>query len=266
MQYNIDTINFEISYFRKDSVDKIYLHRDTVNLGFKKIKKKKKQKKENKFQFSTIPKRNSFVGKNKNFKITFREPLASSDSSLIRLYSIKDTIKTSIEYTFIQDTIDVRTYYISTEWTDNLKYEFVAQDSAFTNIWNIYSDSTAIPFKTRAIEEYGNIILNLTNIENPGIIQLMNTQEEIIEEREVSKSGIIRFDYLMPGNFKLKYIFDDNSNKKWDTGKYLKHLQPERVNYYSEDINIRANWDMEIDWDPNKEIVKKDIKKEKREL
>ena len=34
----------------------------------------------------------------------------------------------------------------------------------------------------------------------------------------------------------------------WDTGDYLKGLQPEKVDFYNQDINVRSNWDMEVIW------------------
>jgi hypothetical protein len=31
----------------------------------------------------------------------------------------------------------------------------------------------------------------------------------------------------------------------FDTGNYLKKLQPERVSYHPEEIEVRANWDVD---------------------
>jgi hypothetical protein len=38
-------------------------------------------------------------------------------------------------------------------------------------------------------------------------------------------------------------IKDDNGNKIWDTGNYLQKIQPEDVYYFSNELDIRANWD-----------------------
>jgi hypothetical protein len=56
--------------------------------------------------------------------------------------------------------------------------------------------------------------------------------------------------FLKPANYRLKAVKDDNENRKWDTGNYLKNIQPEKVVKYKEDINVRANWDTELDWSP----------------
>jgi hypothetical protein len=46
----------------------------------------------------------------------------------------------------------------------------------------------------------------------------------------------------------LKVIYDNNDNRKWDTGNYLKKIQPEKVLYYKGDINVRSNWNIELTW------------------
>jgi hypothetical protein len=52
------------------------------------------------------------------------------------------------------------------------------------------------------------------------------------------------FKYLLPGKYLFRFIKDKNGNKKWDTGNYLKKIQPERVFYSSDTIELRANWDI----------------------
>ena len=53
---------------------------------------------------------------------------------------------------------------------------------------------------------------------------------------------------MKPGNYKLKYIADENNDKKWTAGNYWKKNQPEKVYWYNQNITLRANWDLEIEW------------------
>ena len=81
------------------------------------------------------------------------------------------------------------------------------------------------------------------------VIQLMNDSESnIYEERIVTGSGKIHFDFMPPGKYKLKAINDRNRNRQWDTGNYKIKLQPEEVLYFPKVIEIRANWDVEETW------------------
>ena len=60
-------------------------------------------------------------------------------------------------------------------------------------------------------------------------------------------TGIAVFDFVNvdPSTYNLRVVFDDNNNQKYDTGNYLKKLQPERIAYHPDDIEIRANWDVD---------------------
>ena len=51
-------------------------------------------------------------------------------------------------------------------------------------------------------------------------------------------------------------IKDDNGNKIWDTGNYLKRVQPEAVYYSNFELDIRANWDFNEKFNLNE--IKKD--------
>ena len=51
-------------------------------------------------------------------------------------------------------------------------------------------------------------------------------------------------EYLLPGEYQIRIIKDANGNGKWDTGNYLKKIQPEEVKYLKESIIVRANWEL----------------------
>ena len=124
------------------------------------------------------------------------------------------------------------------------------EDSVFCDLAGAYNDSTLFKFKVRFPEDYGILMMNITIPPKPGqfIIQLMSEKEVILDQKIISASSQVRFNYLFPGNYKLKIIFDSNSNGKWDTGNYGKHLLPESIEYYPSALVIRANWDLQEDW------------------
>ena len=118
------------------------------------------------------------------------------------------------------------------------------------DISGAYNDSTSIRFKVRLAEDYGILILKIigNGSESPCIIQLMTEKDVLIEEKTIAGTGIIRFEHILPGNFKLKAIHDTNGNGKWDTGDYSEGVLPENVEYYKAPLSIRANWDMQEEW------------------
>ena len=76
----------------------------------------------------------------------------------------------------------------------------------------------------------------------------MDEKENVLRKITLLLNKIGEFKNVDPGNYKMKLIYDSNHNGKWDTGNYRKKLQPEKVKYYPEPLNIRANWDMELEW------------------
>ena len=65
-------------------------------------------------------------------------------------------------------------------------------------------------------------------------------------------SQVLEYQFLSPGTYGVRIIEDVNGNLKWDSGKFLSKELPEKVFYYPEDITIRSNWDVVLDWKVDK--------------
>ena len=111
------------------------------------------------------------------------------------------------------------------------------------------NDSIALLFTTRSLEDYGIILLSIENCPSPSYLLLLDEKENILRKIAFSNKELIEIKYLLPKKYILKIIHDKNNNDKWDTGNYLKNIQPEKVYYYDKEIIIKENWDMEITWD-----------------
>ena len=77
----------------------------------------------------------------------------------------------------------------------------------------------------------------------PVIVQLTNIKGEILAEKYSEDRSNFTFNYLNPGDILVRVIFDSNANQKWDTGNFLKKIQPERIQYLRDTLEVRANWD-----------------------
>jgi uncharacterized protein (DUF2141 family) len=98
------------------------------------------------------------------------------------------------------------------------------------------------------LDYYGKILLTVSGGEYPMIVQLLNDRSEVVASKITASQGLITFDFLSPGKYHLKSIYDRNGNGKWDTGNYLKHIQPEKVYLSSSPVDLRSSWDHEITW------------------
>jgi uncharacterized protein (DUF2141 family) len=153
---------------------------------------------------------------------------------------------------------------------ENTKYHLFIPPGTFTDYFGLTNDTIKIDFKTREAKYYGSLKLkvNIPEIKNAQsliyqekdqgvrkeqiqakyIVQLLDEKETVVREDAITKSEIINYEYLHPQNYKLKIVVDSNGNGKWDSGDYLKKIQPEKVIYNTEAITIRSNWDADIDW------------------
>ncbi|MEO6904148.1 MAG: Ig-like domain-containing protein [Bacteroidia bacterium] len=138
---------------------------------------------------------------------------------------------------------------------ENTKYSLNIPPNTFKDFFGLTNDSIKIKFKTRDEKYYGSVKLNLNFepiLKGKYIVQLLDDKENIVRENSVSEPTILNYLYLQPRIYKLKIIADANSNGKWDTGNYLLKQQPENVFYNKESINIRSNWDLDLEWNVNK--------------
>ena len=80
------------------------------------------------------------------------------------------------------------------------------------------------------------------------ILQLLGSKNELIKQDLLSNDTTLVYTYLTAGNYRLKLIVDSNNNGKWDMGNYLKNIQAEKVIYYNNELEVRANWEIEEEW------------------
>jgi hypothetical protein len=95
-----------------------------------------------------------------------------------------------------------------------------------------------------SLTEYGNLIVD--SLPNTHHILEVLKGKKVVKQLSASKRTLI--DSLPTGSYQLRLITDDNQNGKWDTGNLLKKRLPESITYYPEEVQLRANWDLELIW------------------
>jgi len=108
-------------------------------------------------------------------------------------------------------------------------------------------DTLAVPFSIAldTIKNEAELTFEKQNVESyPVIAEVTNDKNEVISEKIVLNEEVITFDYLNPGNYYIRIILDANKNQKWDTGNFLKGIQPEIIKYFPDIIDVRANWEL----------------------
>jgi len=124
-------------------------------------------------------------------------------------------------------------------------YKLNLYPDALVDIFETSNDTVTSQFRTRSIEDYGEISLSIQNPKKvPVIIQLTDINDVTVAQETSSENKTILFNYLVPKKYKIRVIYDTNNNGKWDTGNYLKKKQAEPVEYFPDIQEVRPNWEL----------------------
>jgi hypothetical protein len=271
-----DTLLFRLKYEALDSLNQMAVKYDTLEMVYvaPKIPRQKKKKNEA-VVVPTIVLSNNINSSGhdiyQRINIEAPEPLVSFDFSKIRLYSVIDSVKTIIPIAVEKDTNSIRKYFIEHHWEPNSNYLFQIDSAAARNIYGYPSLKVDQKFRTQKLDYYGKIIMNISNLKGPAIVQLLanDKDEKILQKIQILEDGKIEFPFLKPEKYKIRVILDSNQNGKWDTGYLADYLQPEKVIYFPKVIKVRSNFeykeDMLIEYDPThkKDIIDEEQEKEK---
>lgn len=176
----------------------------------------------------------------KNVILRSNTPLNSQNSERI---TIMDTDSVNVEFTTeLRTDNSVAVIFPKQE---SQTYRLTVLPGAIEDFYGSTNDTIRRSFKTKAYSEYGNVTVNLSNVESfPIIVQLTDEKGVVKAEKYSTSETSIRFEYLTPGKFLLRVIYDRNENGIWDTGNYLEKRSPEEITYYPETLDVRPNWDV----------------------
>ena len=257
-----DSIIFQTAYYEYDSLEQKVWRTDTLRFNFRHSAAKPEET--NPMTLLSNMRGNLELGK--PLYLTTGLPYKDIDTSLIILYMKADTLETAedfelagvgpaVELPGIDTALAAYTRLeVKKNFLQDSSYILRIMPGAFKSFLGHINDSLTVDFKVRTEDKYGVIVVALENLSEPAILQLLDNKKKTLLERQVGESGSQRFPYLNPGSYRLRLIMDKNANGKWDTGRYLKKIQPEPVIYYGKELSLKANWEMEENWilDPEK--------------
>lgn len=260
MLYNKERISFALTYQQEDSNRVYQWNTDTLSLRYTEPQLKKNEEIDTALHYTMNIKSRSTIDLNRPINLLFETPIQTFDTSKINLVAVVDSVEIPVPYKLKQDSLKIRNYKMEVEWDSDSIYKLELYPGAFKDIYAAVNDTNIFEFKSQKLDHYGKILANVTGIDSSAvslqaIVQLIlpsKDKERVLREGIIKNDQIIEFDYLPPKEVMLKIILDKNFNGKWDTGEYIKHIQPEEVLYYKDKIEVRSNWDIEVNVDINK--------------
>ncbi|MFA7445687.1 MAG: Ig-like domain-containing protein [Flavobacteriaceae bacterium] len=226
-------------WYRPLETDSLHLmvRNDTLEKSFTvKLKEKKTD------TLVVSPKFPRTLGFRDKAAIEFSTPLENFDSSKMKIY--KDSVEIKWEATYVNNKQSFEEFIFERE--EKQKYTFLMLPEAVTDFFGQTNDTLKVDFSTKNYSDFGNLKVVLQNVkEFPVIVQLTDNKGKVVAEQYSEEENTAEFMLLNPAVYTLRVIYDSNKNQIWDTGNYLKKIQPEKVVYYPEPIDVRANWDIE---------------------
>ncbi len=183
----------------------------------------------------------------KPFSFSFSQPISSYDTSKILIVGAGDS--TNVPITCLEKNLT--NFKLDWALKENSTYRLTFFPEAIQSIFGSYNtDTLTIDFSTAINSSLGNLTINYNfeKANETGILQVYfenNFKKEILVK---NNKGSLIFEGTKPGNYQLKYISDTNNDKKWTPGNYWENKQPEMIYWYNQDITLRNNWDLDIEW------------------
>lgn len=286
-----DTLQCLLSYPRRD-FDSSFVSRDTVSFIYrynrsagKSVSKSKSigrstKKKESANAPKQLPKLATSNASMKfdvyaPFLLRFAMPteITPHDAVSYHLQVKEDTVWRTIPGVTLQRGAGGTVYSLKHKWEPSTSYRFLLDSSLVRNMIGQTNGSETFDFTVKSLEEYSKLILHLTGTTGREIIQLLDSKDQVVREIRLAGDTLsgkrdVIFEYVSPGIYYLRLYSDDNGDGKWTPGLYSDHRQPEEIIYFPFDIELRAFWDVEEDWNPQstrltkpKELIKTETKK-----
>ena len=276
-----DTIKGEITYYRHDSVRQYVKTTEPLKMAWRYIESKEEQREREKLEkerakaekegreWEEPKKPNPFkykssaqgdVNPEKGIDLTLDYPVVAFDTTAVKLYKFEGkegATQVEVAKHFELDTLNMGRWLIHAKLEEATKYRLYIPKQSITDIMGYQNDSISSDFTTFDPEKFATLTLTVKGDANREyIIQQTDNSGKMQQEKRGVKSGKCHFNYVSPGDIRLRIIEDNNCNGVWDAGDLVKSLQPERAEMYinekGEDVFVtKANWEMEITLDMN---------------
>jgi len=183
----------------------------------------------------------SVLNFNDDFKLLSNQPITKVDDSKIILMD-KDSVKTPFKTVISELKTQL---HFKFEKEPNKAYRLMLLPNAIQTFFESNTDTIRYLFGTKKITELGSVFLSFAHVKSyPIIVELTDLKTKVIQSRYLEKPQEVSFLNIDPEKYLIRVIYDENKNRVWDTGNFLKHINPEEVIYFKNELDVRANWEI----------------------
>lgn len=249
-----DTLQIAVDYLKSDSLNVLRPQTDTVSLSMR----RRPQATQKKSKKADRPKPIEFLGLSATptgtmemtdtLSLTFAEPIAQLDSSLLRLEQLVDSVWTPVDFRFFPDSTNALRYFLLRPWNYAEEYQLSIDSATIYSVYGRWNNTLKNAFKVKKEDDYGHLYINVIGVDTTAFVELLNNSDLPVRKAKVKDGGALFMD-LKPDKYYARLTIDLNGNGRWDTGNYAEKRQPEQVFYCPKLFQVMQNWQVEETWD-----------------
>src|SRR5258706_2286987 len=158
---------------------------------------------------------------------------------------------------FTQEELRYDTVINQIEITKNLDKKIAATTATPIQFYmsantflSLEGDSSKRITKTITIpkpEDTATLLLEVQTNKPEFVVQLLSTDYKLVRAIRNTKKIVLK--NLLPTDYKIRVLLDENKNNRWDPGNIIKDVPPEKTIFYKNadgkyQFPIRANWEI----------------------
>lgn len=188
--------------------------------------------------FSSDIKNNQSLTPNITYNLRFEKPIIRFDKEKI-IFKTDTLEKEKLEIKQISNTH----IQLSINTKAENKVQLIIPSNTFENFLGDTNNVVTLNNTVLRFEELGLIEGDVEDKESNKIAILKNTDSGLEISRQNFTNKFL-FEKIIPGNYDIVIIFDENNNGIWDPGNIEKLTLPEKMLTTEYPIRVRANYEM----------------------
>ncbi|MDB4901067.1 MAG: hypothetical protein JWQ63_348 [Mucilaginibacter sp.] len=171
-------------------------------------------------------------------------PVNTFDASLIAL---KEDSTDVSNFNLVRDTTNLKLFTLLYRWKQNANYTLTINEGAFTDIYGDKNRRVLRRFQVDKPENYSLLTLKVTvpDTAKQYIVELLDDQQHLLRSDLIHKNINIAYKNYLTGKYRVRVVYDENKNGKWDSGNVKQKVQPENIWVNDAAITLRPNWEQE---------------------
>ncbi|WP_435578538.1 Ig-like domain-containing protein [Gilvibacter sp.] len=177
------------------------------------------------------------------FALVSDTPIDSVLTERIKITN-KDSMQIPFDYTI--DSLYNRVEF-PFDYGESQTYNIEMLPGALTDYFGNKNDTLSFRVGTQNYSDFGTLTVNVANAKSyPLIIDLVKSNGELDDSYYITEAKPVRFQYIAPGEYYIRVIYDLNGNGRWDPGNFLDKTQAEPVFYTEGAEEMNSNWVREV--------------------